>query len=132
MCVCVRVRVCPSQSTNGLPALLPPRTRNAMREREVKGCERKKLASLTTAFGLWTECNLGLWTTSDLYSFLSASAHRPLYTCRRKGGRTSSRQRVSDGSFGRTLQALREAFYQSSHLRRFSFKIFEESPSLSP
>ena len=43
-------------------------------------------------------------------SFLSASARRPLHMRRRKGGQTSSRfTRVSDGSFRRTLQALRDA-----------------------
>ena len=71
---------------------------------------RKKLASSTTAFGFWTECDIGLWTESDLYFFLSASARRPLHMRGRKGGRTSSRfTRISDGSFGRRLQALRDA-----------------------
>ena len=80
MCVCVCV--CPLQKprTNGLPALPPPRTRKAMRERD---CERKNLAMArsTTACGLWIECDLGLWTESDLNSFLSASARRPSNKC---------------------------------------------------
>ena len=61
-------------------------------------------------------------------SFLSASARRPLHMLRRKGGQTSSRfPRVSDGSFRRTLQALRDA----ASVLAFPFKIFEEGPSLS-
>ena len=76
---------------------------------------------------LCTKCDIGLWTESDLYSFHSASARRPLHMRARKGGRTSSRfTSVSDMSFGRTLTALRDA----PSVLPFPFKIFEEGLSL--
>ena len=65
--VCVFAR----QTTNERSARASAtKNKKARRERD---CERKKLASSTTAFGLWTE--------SDLYSFLFAFACRPSNTC---------------------------------------------------
>ena len=89
---------------------------------------RKKLVSSTTAFGFWTECDIGCGPKAIFNSFLSASARRPLHMLRRKGGQTSSSfTLVSDGSFRRTLEALRDA----ASVLAFPFKIFEEGPSLS-
>ena len=47
--ICLCVCVCPSQTTDGLPSLPPPRPRKAMRKRDWE----KKMASSTTAFGFW-------------------------------------------------------------------------------
>ena len=70
-------------------------------------------------------CDIGLWTESDLYSFLSPSAHRPLRLRGQKGGQTSSRFiRVSNGSFGcfKCSETLRVSspFLSKSLSRHFS------------
>ena len=63
-----------------------------------------------------------------LFPFRFCCARRPLHMRRRKGGGTSSRlTHVSDGSFGRTLQSLRDA----ASVLALTLKIFGEGPSLS-
>ena len=123
--LCLCVCACPLQTTNGLPSLPPPRTRKAMRKRDYWEKNWRARRQLLV-FG--PNAILVCGPKAIFNSFLSASARRPLHMLRRKGGQTSSRfTRVSDGSFRRTLQALRDA----ASVLAFPFKIFVEGPSLS-
>ena len=126
LCACVSSYPCLFFANHGRSARTSrPKTRKVnRRERErererERDFETKSFARSTRAFGLWTE--------SNVYSFLSASVlTSPKHVHRRKGGRTSSILTcVSDGCFDITFQA----FWEAASVLAFSFEIIEEGPS---